>query len=173
MTENASDDIDENVEQNHQALKLQEEIEELKDKLLRNAAESENMRKRYEKQIEDSQSYAIVNFAKDLVNVIDNLERVIEHKPSELTDELKNVITGVELTCAELKQVFKKNHITSIDAQKGDKFDYNLHHAIATIATNEQPDGSVIQVMQVGYKIKDRLLRPVVVSIAQNIKDAT
>ncbi len=145
---------------------LQTEIESLKDRLLRNAAEFENARKRAEKQVEEAREYAVSSFAKDLIGITDNLDRALQYQPQNPSDELKNVIQGTQMIYTELKNIFKKHHIQELSTAIGDKFDYNLHQAIAQIPTNDYPKGSIIDIMQIGYKLKDRLLRPAVVAIS-------
>jgi molecular chaperone GrpE len=142
---------------------------EFKDKMLRMAAETENMRRRYEKQIEDARDYSVVSFAKDLVSVMDNLSRALEHLPNEMDETTKNFVLGVEMTKAELARVFAKHRIISIEPTLGDKFDYNLHTAMLQAPTDEHEPGTVLQLMQVGYKLKDRLLRPAAVSVSKGL----
>lgn len=146
---------------------LTSQIEELQDKLLRTVAESENTRKRLEKAIDDAKDYAIFSFAKDLLAVSDNLARALEHKPQNVGTELGNIITGVEMTNSELSNIFKKHKVESIEPLLGEKFDYNKHHAISQLATDKYDRDSIVAVMQSGYKIKDRLLRPAVVQVSK------
>jgi len=146
---------------------LEHQIQELSDRLLRTMAESENVRRRYEKQIEDVKDYAIVSFAKDLISVADNLERAVKSHPQDLTPELKGIIDGVLMTQKELESIFTKNGVVAINPKEGDKFDYNFHQAIAQIPSDDFPPESIVGLMQVGYKIKERLLRPAAVSVAK------
>jgi molecular chaperone GrpE len=142
-------------------------IEDLKDRLLRNAAETENMRKRFEKQVEEAKDYAIFSFAKDLICVTDNVSRAISHKPSEENDEAKNILQGIEMIFDEFNSILKKHHIQRVETNIGDKFDYNNHQAIAQVPTKDYPKGSIVDIMQIGYKLKDRLLRPTIVAISE------
>ncbi len=146
---------------------LNEQIETLQDKLLRQLAESENIRTRSAKLVEEAREYAIFDFTKDLMPVMDNLQRALEHLPENLDDEMKNVIEGVKMTKGQLESAFQKHHLESIAPQSGDKFDYNMHHAISQIMTEEYGTGSIVNTMQVGYKIKDRLIRPAAVTVAK------
>jgi molecular chaperone GrpE len=146
------------------------EIDDLKDKLLRLAAEHENMKRRHEKHIDDIREYAITNLSKDLMSVMDNLSRALEHSPKDNDDTIKNFVIGVEMTKNELESVFKKHHIESIAPEIGEKFDYNLHHAILQVPTNDHKQGVILQVMQTGYKIKDRLVRPATVSVSKAVE---
>ncbi|MCC8399938.1 MAG: nucleotide exchange factor GrpE [Rickettsia endosymbiont of Culicoides impunctatus] len=147
---------------------LKNQIEILQDKLLRTIAESDNTRKRLEKSIEEAKDYAIVSFAKDLLSVNDNLSRALEHKPQNMEGDLANIITGVEMTKSELTSILQKHGLESIEPLLGEKFDYNIHHAISQIVSEEYDQDSVIAVMQSGYKIKDRLLRPAIVQVSKN-----
>lgn len=143
------------------------EIEELREKLLRTAAEYENSKRRHDKQLEDSKVYSITNFAKDLMSVMDNLSRALDHVPVDCDAMTKNFITGVEMTKSELTNIFSKHGIDTILPLVGEKFDYNIHHAIMQVPTEEHPQGTILQIMQVGYKINDRLLRPATVAVTK------
>jgi len=146
---------------------LTQEVALLKDKLLRQMAESENIRNRSTKMVNDARDYAISDFAKDLIPVMDNFSRALEHLPPEMTDDMKNIIDGIKMTKNELTSVFKKYSLEAVEPQAGDKFDYNIHHAISEIVTEDHKEGSVVSTMQVGYKLKDRLVRPAAVSVAK------
>lgn len=146
---------------------LQHEVEELNDKMLRLMAENQNMRKRYEKQLEDIKEFSVANFAKDLMAVADNLDRAIIFEPENPSDDTKNILDGVKLTFKELNSVFNKYSIDEITPNAGEKFDYNFHHAISQISSDEYEADTIVGVMQKGYKIKDRLLRPAAVSVAK------
>jgi molecular chaperone GrpE len=149
---------------------LREEIISLNDRLLRQAAETENMRKRYEKQIEEAKLYGISDFAKDLLSVGDNLSRALEHKPQDTTKEVENIITGVEMTRQEMINIFKKYKLQEISPGKGDKFDYNLHYAVSQVPNAEYPVGTILQLVQSGYMIGDRLLRPAAVTVTKALE---
>ena len=150
---------------------LTKQVEELQDKLLRQLAESENIRTRSAKLIEEAREYAIFEFTKDLIPVIDNLQRALEHLPENLDPEVQNVVEGVKMTKGQLESAFKKHHLESITPQSGDKFDYNIHHAISQVMTEEFSPGSIVNTMQAGYKIKDRLIRPAAVTVAKATKE--
>ncbi|WP_341751748.1 MULTISPECIES: nucleotide exchange factor GrpE [unclassified Candidatus Tisiphia] len=146
---------------------LKSQIEILQDKLLRTIAESDNTRKRLEKLIEDAKDYAIFSFAKDLLSVNDNLSRALEHKPQNTEGDLASIITGVEMTKSELTSILKKHGLESIEPLLGEKFDYNIHHAISQVVSDEYDQDSIIGIMQSGYKIKDRLVRPAIVQVSK------
>lgn len=147
--------------------KLEKQVEELSDKLLRSMAESENIRRRYEKQLEETRDFSITNFAKDLIPIIDNLERAISFVSPEVSEDAKNILSGVIMTYNELTKVFEKYGIAVISPKEGDKFDYNSHFAISQIDHQTYEKDTIVGLMQVGYKIKDRLLRPAAVSVAK------
>lgn len=151
----------------HGSKVLKEEIAALNDRLLRSAAETENMRKRYEKQIEEAKAYAINNFAKDLLSVADNLSRALEFKPTEMSDEVNNILQGVEMTRQEMKNIFTKYKMKEISPGQGEKFDYNLHYAVTQVPNEDYPAGTILELVQTGYSIGDRLLRPATVTVTK------
>ena len=156
--ENVAEGINDNSDQS--------QIEELKDQLLRAFAEKENLRKRYEKTIEETKSYAVTSFAKDIISVMDNLSRALEHQPKEVSDDVRNVILGIELTKQELQNIFNKHKIKAISPSIGEKFDYNTHNAVSQIESDGEP-GTIVNVMQNGYSIENRLLRPAMVTVVK------
>lgn len=145
---------------------LHEQVSALQDKLLRSVAETENVRRRYEKMLEETREYSVTNFAKDLLIVMDNLYRALEYKnKDDIT--ASNIITGVEMTQKELESVMQKHGILQIAPNVGDPFNYNIHQAISQNITDDYEDNSVINTMQFGYKIKERLLRPAIVVVSK------
>jgi molecular chaperone GrpE len=147
--------------------KYEGEIQDLKDRLLRTSAEIENTRKRYEKMIDEAKDYSITNFARDLMGVMDNLYRSLEYKPQNVENaEIQNFILGVELINNELQNSFSKYGIVRILPQVGEKFDYNLHQAVSQVPTNDLEPDMIVSVMQAGYCLKDRLLRPAMVTVS-------
>lgn len=146
---------------------LQEKVDHLQDKLLRQLAETENIRTRSAKLIEEAKDYAVFGFSRDLVPVMDNLSRTLEHLPNNLDADTKNIVEGIKMTKKELAHAFKKHALELIQPHSGDKFDYHSHHAISQMMTDEQEPGTIVTTMQVGYKIKDRLIRPASVAVAK------
>lgn len=146
----------------------QAEIAKLKDQLLRALAEGENIRKRGERAAADAAQYGAARFARDLLSVADNLRRALEALPDEARkDELaKALIAGVEATEKDLKTIFERHGIKAIEP-KGERFNPNLHQAIAEVPAQGQSPGTVVSVMQTGYMLGDRLLRPAMVTVAQ------
>ena len=149
---------------------LRTENEELKDKALRAVAEMENLRRRTSKEISDTRSYAVANFARDMLAVSDNLERAMqavpEEKRTEGSDEFKALIEGVELTQREMLRALEGNGVKKL-APKGEKFDPNFHQAMFEIPNPDVPNNTVAQVVQEGYVISERVLRPAMVGVAK------
>lgn len=144
------------------------EIVELKDKLLRAVAETENLRRRAERERTDAANYSVTAFAREMLAVSDNLRRALDALPEEadLGDNAKNLVDGLKMTERELLNIFERKGITKIEP-KGEMFDHNFHQAVFEIPDSGEPDGTVLQVMQEGYVIKDRLLRPAMVGVAK------
>jgi molecular chaperone GrpE len=149
---------------------LKEETAALKDRLLRLAAEMENLRKRAEREKAEATLYAATNFARDLLSVSDNLGRALQALPTEERERAgeieRNLIAGVEVTERELLNVFQRHGIRKIEAV-GQKFDPNFHQAMFEIPTSENPPGTVIQELQPGYAVGERCLRPSLVGVAK------
>lgn len=149
---------------------LKDQIEALQDKLLRAAAESENTRKRFEKMVEEIKHYSIIDFAKDLLSVMDNLSRALDYRAQGNDSQVAGIIAGVDMTKTELASIFNKYGLEAIEPRPGEKFDYNLHHAISQIVTDEYEQDCIVSTMQVGYKLKERLLRPAIVTVSKQSK---
>ncbi|MGE4229580.1 MAG: nucleotide exchange factor GrpE [Dongiaceae bacterium] len=144
-------------------------VAELKDQVLRALAETENVRRRVQRDRDDAVKYAASGLAKDLLPVADNLRRALDAIPKEAleTDEaLRTLATGVEMTERLLLAAFERHQIKRIEAQ-GQKFDSNLHQAMFEMPGTGLPAGTVAQVMEAGYTIHDRLLRPALVGVAK------
>ncbi len=163
----ANDNDDEGMDAGDAIALMQEQVASLQDKLLRNMAELENIRNRNAKALDESRQYAITAFAKDLVPVFDNIARAMDHVPNDLSDEIKSFVEGIQMTSDEFHNALKKHGINCIKPSKGEKFDYNKHNAISQIVTDEVEPGTIVDTMQVGYQIHDRLLRPASVCVAK------
>lgn len=146
--------------------KLQAELAEAKDRALRAVAEVENFRRRAEKEREDTAKYAIAGFARDMLAVADNLRRALDSQPADLPESLKPFVSGVELTERELAAIFERAGIVKVDP-KGQPFNHDLHQAMFEVEDPAQPAGTVVQVLQPGYTLKERLLRPALVGVAK------
>lgn len=146
----------------------EEQITELKDKLLRALAENENVRRRAERQQSEASQYAITSFARDVLSIADNLHRALAAIPEGARDsaEGETFVSGIELTERELLNAFERHGIRKI-MPEGEKFDHNLHQAVFEVEDTDAPAGTVVQVVQPGYVIKDRLLRPAMVGVAK------
>jgi molecular chaperone GrpE len=149
---------------------LAKEAADAKDRLLRTLAEMENLRRRTEREIADTRQYAVASFARDLLGVADNMQRALATLSADFRDQadpvVKSHIEGVELTERELMKVMEKHGIKRFDPQ-GQKFDPNLHQAMFEVPDPSVPSGTVVQVMQPGYMIADRMLRPALVGVSK------
>lgn len=149
---------------------LKEENAQLKDKLLRALADMENLRKRAEREKAEATLYAASNFARDLLSVADNFSRALAAVTPEqraAADEMSsNLLAGIEVTERELTNVLERHGIRRIDAM-GQKFDPHMHQAMFEVPTADHPAGTVVQVMQNGYAIGARCLRPALVGVAK------
>ena len=149
---------------------LNAENVELKDKLLRALAETENVRRRGEQERRNASDYAVTRFARDMLEIADNFARALSHLPQAVRDaadpQLRSVIEGVEATERQLLAKLGTHGIKPIDTADG-KFDPNLHQAIAEVPGEGKPAGTIVNVVQSGYTIADRLLRPAMVTVAR------
>jgi molecular chaperone GrpE len=149
---------------------LSKENADSKDKLLRTLAEMENLRRRTEREIADSRTYAIASFARDILAVADNMDRALQALDTDLREKAeagtKALLDGVELTERELLKVLEKHGVKKFEP-KGEKFDPNLHQAMYEVADPTVPTGTVAQVVQAGYLIGERVLRPALVAVAK------
>jgi molecular chaperone GrpE len=142
---------------------------DMRDKLLRTMADMENLRRRTEREKEDTARYAISNFARDVLTIGDNLRRVIEHVPEEAAGKdpaLKSFLEGVALTERELLKMMEKHGVTRLEPM-GQRFDPNQQQAMYEVPTTDVPEGTVVQVMQAGFTIGDRVLRPALVAVSK------
>jgi molecular chaperone GrpE len=152
-----------------EVIALAKENAELKDRVLRTLAEMENLRRRTEREVADSRTYAITSFARDLVGVADNIQRALDAVRDSgvaLEGPAKALVDGVELTERELLKVLERNGVKKFDP-KGEKFDPNLHQAMFEVPDARVPSGSVVQVIQPGYALGDRVLRPALVGVSK------
>ncbi len=146
---------------------LRAETAALKEQVLRYAAEAENIRRRAERESNDARAYAIQKFARDILGVADNLGRALSHVPADHGDAaVKNFIVGVEMTEKELQGAFERNGLKKIDPAKGEKFDPHKHQAMMEQPAGDVAPGAVIQVLQPGYELLGRLVRPAMVVVA-------
>ena len=153
---------------------LKEEIKTLKEEKIRVLAEMENLRKRFEREKIDSIKYGSVNFARDILSPGDNLERALSaiNEEEEHPQSIKNLIEGLLMVKKELSTALEKNGIEKIDTLNK-KFDPNLHQAMMEIENNDLDEGVVVQEIQTGYMMHDRLLRPAMVGVSKKPQKAT
>ncbi|GHU10696.1 protein GrpE [Alphaproteobacteria bacterium] len=171
------DDPDKNPEESSECLErvveLENEIRTLKDTLLRKIAESDNLRKRLEKEKEDAIKYSNNKFARDLLTVLDNFDKVGENfqvisEKTEADPTLKAFFDGVLLCGKELMTVFNKHGLSKINASIGDAFNPNYHQAMCELESKDSKPGTILQIFQAGYVHNDRLLRPAMVSVSKS-----
>ena len=150
---------------------LGREAADLKDKLLRTLAEMENLRRRTEREIAESRIYGVASFARDILAVADNMDRALQMLRAELKEKadagVKALLDGVELTERELLKVLEKHGVRKFEPQPREKFDPNLHQAMYEVPDPTLPAGTVAQVVQAGYMIGERMLRPALVAVAK------
>ncbi|QFR33949.1 nucleotide exchange factor GrpE [Ancylobacter sp. TS-1] len=149
---------------------LEAEIATLKDKFLRAFAEADNVRRRAEREVADAKVYGITGFARDILNVADDFERALgaidDEARAKAEGVLKTVLDGIDITSRALTQTLSKHGVARIEAE-GSKFDPNLHQAMFEVPNAELPSGTVVQVIQPGYKIGERVLRPALVGVSK------
>lgn len=162
------DEAADETPQDERIAALENELAEAKQQVLYAQAETQNVRRRLEKDAQDAKAYAATGFARDMLSVSDNLQRALAAIPTEIKNEekWKGLIGGIEATGRELETVFEKNGIKRV-ASVGLPLDPNQHQAMVEVPTDEQEPGTVVQEMQAGYMIKDRLLRPAFVGVAK------
>jgi len=153
---------------------LEADLSDLRDRSLRALADAENTRRRSERELADARKYASSSFAKDLLNVSDNLGRALESVPEELRERdenLKSLIVGVEMVEKDLLTAFERQGIKKIEPL-GEKFDHTYHQAMFEVPDSGEPAGTIVQLLQPGYVMHDRLLRPAMVGVAKGDSDS-
>ena len=148
------------------------QIADLKDQLLRTMAESENIRKRTLKEVEQAKKYSHISFVRDLVSSVDNLKRALDSVPEDKTDlpePITNLILGLEIVEKEIVTTLERHNIKQI-SPLGDKFDYNFHQAMFEVPTNDIEPGLIVEVSQNGYMLYERLVRPAMVGISKKFQ---
>jgi molecular chaperone GrpE len=167
-TAEASPEVAEHDEGLRRAAELEAQLAEAKQQLLYARAETENVRRRAEREAADARTYAATSFARDILSVADNLSRGLAAMPDDLRsdEKMKGLVTGLEATGRELDSVFSRHGITRIQAI-GATLDPNKHQAMMEVPSADAEPGTVVSEMQAGYMIKDRLLRPALVGVAK------
>jgi molecular chaperone GrpE len=161
-------DIDAQDPQDERLAQLERELADVRQQVLYAQAETQNVRRRLEGEKQNASAYAVTNFARDILSVKDNLDRGLALIPDELRgqDSMKGLIAGLEATGRELATVFQRHGISRIEAM-GQPLDPNRHQAMMEVPSDQAP-GTIVQEMQAGYMIKDRLLRPALVGVARS-----
>lgn len=170
IEETEADDIIDLQDTQEDALTLaQKEIADLKDKHLRAVAEMQNMQRRAQRDVEDAAKYGITSAAKPLLGVADNLVRALDAVPADLPENIKNLFDGIRATERSLQQALEKMGVVAIHAEAGQLLNPHEHEVMFEVDTTDFDHGKIVQVLETGYKIHDRLLRPARVSVAKNI----
>ncbi|RJY08486.1 nucleotide exchange factor GrpE [Aurantiacibacter aquimixticola] len=166
----ADDEGEEAAEENgdEAIASLRADLEKAQQDVLYAKADTQNVRRRMEKDIQDARAYAATGFARDILSVADNLARAIEAVPEDLREDskFKGLVVGIQATQRELEKAFAQHGISRIEAM-GQPLDPNRHQAMMEVPTDEAEPGTIVQEMQAGYVIKDRLLRPSMVGVAK------
>lgn len=166
MTDDAQLDSENRAPLEAELAALKAENDALRDQALRYAADAENTKRRAEREANDARAYAIQRFARDLFDAADNLGRALSAAPRETEDAaFKNFIAGVEMTEKALQGAFERNGLKRVSPERGEKFDPHLHQAMMEQPADDLPPGSVIMVLQVGYELFGRIVRPAMVAV--------
>ena len=169
ISKNNEDFNEEGIDQSNTDI-IQEKLDESKDRLLRMAAEMENLRKRSLREKEDAIKYSITRFSRDIITIADDLERALDSTKNIETldvEDTKNLIEGIEITMKSLKQIFTRNGIERFDPL-GEKFDPTQHEAMFEIPDDKKESGIVAHIVEPGYRISDRVLRPARVGVSKS-----
>jgi len=163
----APEALDPGVEAAARIAELEKQLAEMKDRALREMADAENTRRRAQKEREDTSKYAVATFAKEILGVADNFRRALDAAPTDNTDPaVKNLITGIDATERQLQSTLDRFGIKKIDPI-GQPFDPNFHQVMMEVDSPDKPAGTIVQVLQSGYVIHDRLLREALVAVAK------
>lgn len=166
----AAGDVDANAGEFEVLTRLMAENEEMKDKALRLAAEMENLRRRTARDVQDARTYAVANFARDMLQVNDNLRRAIEAIPADAVAKgdagFKTLVEGVEMTERAMQSALERHGVKKLNPE-GEKFDPNFHQAMFEVENPAVPANTVVNVVQSGYSIGDRVLRPAMVGVSK------
>ncbi len=169
--EEATETTEAKAEAKQPAMTLEEQVLDLEDRNLRLLAEMQNMRARHQKDMKDTREYAVSGFANDMIALSENIYRAREAIPNAEDELYSKLLSGIDLTIEELKRVFTKHGIERIAPNSGDKFDYNMHQALAQVPTNEVEDGCVVSLIHAGYRLKERILKPAMVAVAKKVEE--
>ena len=162
-------EIGEQESQDNKISELESLIAELKDQSIRAVAEAENTRKRAEREISEAHKYGVTNLAKDLIDVLENLYRATEHFNSdqEVDESVQNMIQGVEMTQGLFLKALEKYGVKRLCPEEGEPFDHNMHQAVSQLDSEGNKPGEILKLVQAGYIVGDRLIRPAMVIVAK------
>lgn len=166
--EDLSEDKIEMVDGGDELAKAQAEIADLKDKYMRAVAETQNIQRRAQRDVEDAMKYSVSSAAKPFLSVADNLARAMDAMPEDLPENMKTLISGIEATQRELQSALERMGVKPTTAEAGQPLNPHEHEVMFEVNTTDHPNGTIVQVLEQGYKIHDRLLRPARVSVAKN-----
>jgi molecular chaperone GrpE len=152
-------------------LSLEDQVKDLEDRNLRLLAEMQNIRNRHQKDLKDTREYSVSGFANDMIALSENIHRAREAIPSAEDELYKKILHGLDLTIEELKKVFARHGIERIAPQAGEKFSYELHQAVVQVPTNEVDEGCVVSLINAGYRLKERILKPAMVAVAKKVEE--
>lgn len=157
---------------NEELRELQQQVKELKDQCLRAYAETENLRKRSDRELVEARKFSISSVVQDLVNVIESLYQSTDHISEEdkKNEKVKKIVEGIELTRKELMTVLSKYKVKRIQPELGDVFDHNFHQALSQSPDDNYPKNTVIKVIRAGYLIEDRLVKPALVMVSAGVQ---
>lgn len=169
-SQDAMEPLDDAEDVAAEAVALALEVQALKEQVLRYAADAENTKRRSEREANDARAYAIQKFARDLLGVADNLDRAMAAAPTDHSDTgVNNYVVGVEMTAKELLSAFERNGLKKVTPAPGDKFDPHKHQAMMEQPGTGVTPGGIVQVMQPGYELLGRLVRPAMVIVAAKV----
>lgn len=164
----AEEEIPSLPEEEDPVIAIQAELAESREKMLRALADAENARRIAKRDVDDARKYGMTKFARDLVEVADNFDRTLETIPEDHADPVvKSIAEGVQMIQRQLSSIFERHGIVQVNPVIGDKFDHKFHQAMFEMPTADMPAGNVAQVMKIGYRIEDRLLRAAMVGVAR------
>lgn len=172
IIDNASDNENEQLDDSVNADPLtlaQQEIADLKDKYLRALAEMQNIQRRAQRDVEDANKYGVTSVARPFLGVADDLNRALDLVPDDAPENIKNFVEGIRAVERNLQQALERMGVVAIKAEAGQPLDPHEHEVMFEVDSTDFPHGSIVQILETGYKIHDRLLRPTRVSVAKNI----
>lgn len=168
LDENTQENVDNGDTENDPLALAQAEAADFQDKYMRALAEMQNIQRRAKRDVEDANKYGVTSAAKPFLSVADDLNRALSMMPADLPDSVRNVIEGIRATERNLQQALEKMGVVAIQAEPGQPLDPHEHEVMFEVDTTDFAHGSIVQVLETGYKIHDRLLRPTRVSVAKN-----